>query len=213
MAKRSKKDVERFLNSLVGDKVNAKCGIYNGQCVSLPKALYEYLGIPNPYAGRGNAKDVGDTLLAQNIAEKGSGTLNVCINRDMGRIGGEVYGHIWLSLKGVANYEQNGAVALHTTKNTRPISQAQQIVNLDKWLEEEEEMLSAHMADIIVRFYRGTSATKTHNEKYVGKVTADHFAKLIAGNKSQVAAHEKLAKAGKLDMVNHLPANLRRILK
>jgi len=131
---RTKAQVVAFLNSQVGDKVNVKCGIYNGQCVSLIKALLEFLGVPDPYAGRGNAKDVGDTLLRQNIAENGKGTLTVVINKSMGNINGVVYGHIWVDIKDNANYEQNGAVALHTTKNTRPLSQGQQFVNLDKWL-------------------------------------------------------------------------------
>lgn len=134
MAKRTKAQVVAFLNSQVGQKVNTKCGIYNGQCVSLIKALLEYIGVPDPYAARGNAKDVGDTLLRQNIAENGKGTLTVVVNKSMGNIGGVTYGHIWIDIPGVANYEQNGAVALHTTKNTRPLSQGQQFVNLDKWL-------------------------------------------------------------------------------
>jgi hypothetical protein len=131
---RTKQEVRNFLNSQVGKKVNAKAGIYNGQCVSLIKALLEYLGVPNPYAARGNAKDVGDTLVRQDIAERGKGWLTVAVNRSMGNIGGVTYGHIWLDLTGEANFEQNGARALHTTKNTRPISQAQQLVNLDKWI-------------------------------------------------------------------------------
>lgn len=127
---RTKQEVRNFLNKQVGQKVNAKCGIYNGQCPSLVKALLEYLGVPKPYAARGNAKDMGDTLVNQNIAERGRGWLTVAVNRSMG--GG--YGHIWLDLKGEANFEQNGARALRTTKNTRPINQAQQLVSLDKWI-------------------------------------------------------------------------------
>jgi hypothetical protein len=105
----------------------------------LIKALLEFLGAPNPYAGRGNAIDVNDTLLRQGIADNGKGWLTVVVNRDMGRIFENGvwnnYGHIWLDLAGEANYEQNGARALYTTKNTRPISQGQQFVNLDKWIE------------------------------------------------------------------------------
>ena len=133
---RTKQEVLDFLNSQVGLMVNKKCGEYNGQCVSLIKALLEFLGAPNPYAGRGNAKDVGDTLLRQSLARNGSGWLNVVVNRSMGNIGGVNYGHIWLDLSGEANFEQNGARALYTTKNTRPISQAQQIVNLDQYISE-----------------------------------------------------------------------------
>lgn len=131
---RTRQEVRDFLNSQVGQRVNAKAGIYNGQCVSLIKALLEFLGVDNPYGARGNAKDVGDTLLRQGIAANGPGWLQVVVNRDMGVIGGVRYGHIWLDLSGEANFEQNGARALLTTKGTRPLSQGQQIVNLDKYV-------------------------------------------------------------------------------
>ena len=133
---RTKQEVRVFLDSLIGQMVNEKCGIYNGQCVSLIKALLEFLGAPNPYAGRGNARDVGDTLVRQGIAVGTKGWLNVCVNRDMGLIDGVRYGHIWLDLSGETNYEQNGNRALRTTKGTRPLSQAQQIVNLDQYINE-----------------------------------------------------------------------------
>src|SRR5690606_20433846 len=100
----------------------------------LIKALLEFLGVPNPYGARGNAKDAGDTLLREGIAKNGNGWLMICVNRSMGNIGGVTYGHIWIDLSGEANYEQNGNRALHTTKNTRPIQQAQQIINLDKYI-------------------------------------------------------------------------------
>lgn len=141
---RTKQEVRDFLNSLPGQMVNEKCGIYNGQCVSLIKALLDFLGAPSPYAGRGNAKDVGDTLVRQGIAGNAKGWLNVCINRDMGTLyepslGKYVnYGHIWLDLSGEANYEQNGSRALRTTKGTRPLTQAQQIVNLDQYITGED---------------------------------------------------------------------------
>jgi len=131
---RTKQEVRDFLNSQVGQKVNAKAGIYNGQCVSLIKALLEFLGVNNPYGARGNAKDVGDTLLREGVAHNGGGWLTVIVNRDMGLIDGVRYGHIWLDLNGEANFEQNGARALYTTKNTRPRSQGQQEVNLDHLL-------------------------------------------------------------------------------
>lgn len=134
---RTRQEVRNFLGSLNGQMVNEKCGVYNGQCVSLIKALLEFLGAPNPYAARGNAKDYGDTLVRQGIASNRAGWLNVCVNRDMGVIGGVRYGHIWLDLSGEMNVEQNGARALRTTINTRPRSQAQQIINLDQYLKEE----------------------------------------------------------------------------
>lgn len=127
---RTKSEVVKFLNSQVGKSVNAKSKPYQGQCVSLVKALFEYLGVPDPYKARGNAKDAGDTYLREGIAKKGSGWLNLAVRRT----GGWGYGHIWVDVKGVANYEQNGAKALKTTKNTRPISHAHQIINLDKYV-------------------------------------------------------------------------------
>lgn len=148
---RTKQEVRNFLNSQVGQRVNPKAGIYNGQCVSLIKALLEFLGVPNPYGARGNAKDVGDTLVRQDIAEPGGGWLMVAVNRSMGRIGGVTYGHVWIDLAGEANYEQNGARALHTTKNTRPLSHAQQIVNLDKYIKADPPKPSIKSNDTIAR--------------------------------------------------------------
>jgi LysM repeat protein len=131
---RTKQEIRNFLDSQVGKKVNAKAGVYNGQCVSLIKALLEFLGAPAPYSARGNAKDVGDTLVRQGVAKAGDGWLRVVVNRSMGVIGGVRYGHIWIDLKNETNYEQNGARALYTTKGTRPYSQRQQVVNLDKYI-------------------------------------------------------------------------------
>lgn len=132
---RTKSEIRSWLNARVGKKVKDKSNYYlDGQCVALIKALLEFLGAPNPYQARGNAKDYGDTLLRQGIAKKGRGYLNVVVNRSMGVIGGVRYGHIWVDLKDYANYEQNGARALHVTKNTRPYSQRQQVINLDKYI-------------------------------------------------------------------------------
>lgn len=145
---RTKQEVRDFLNGLVGQRVNAKSGIYSGQCVSLIKALLEFFDLPNPYAGRGNAISVNDTLLREGLATNGKGWLTIVVNRDMGRIFENGvwnnYGHIWIDLQGEANFEQNGARALYTTKNTRPISQGQQFVNLDKYITENDDMITAN---------------------------------------------------------------------
>lgn len=131
---RTKSEVRAFLEKQVGQSVNAKSAPYQGQCVSLIKALLEFLGAPNPYSARGNAKDVGDTLVRQGVAKNKDGWLRVVVNRNMGVIRGITYGHIWIDLAGEQNYEQNGARALRTTKGTRPYSQRQQVVNLDKYI-------------------------------------------------------------------------------
>lgn len=133
---RTKAEVRAFLDSKVGTIVPhpAPYQDLGGQCVTLIKALMEFLGVPNPYAARGNAIDVDDTLLRQGIADNGKGWLTIVVNRDMGFIGGVHYGHIWVDLQNEANYESNGSRALYTTKNTRPLSQGQQFVNLDKYI-------------------------------------------------------------------------------
>lgn len=128
---RTKPEVLAWLDSKAGSVVPDKSDArLNGQCVALVKGLMEFLGVPNPYAARGNAKDAGDTYIRQGIGTSGIGWLTICVNRSMG--GG--YGHIWIDLKDEANFEQNGAIALHTTKNTRPWNQGVQYINLDKWL-------------------------------------------------------------------------------
>lgn len=140
---RTKQEVRDFLNAQVGQSVNVKAGAYRGQCVSLIKALMEFLGAPNPYIGRGNAKDAGDTYIREGIGVNGGGWLTIVVNRDMGRLYNsatkkyETYGHIWIDLANETNYEQNGASALKTTKGTRPRSQGQQFVNFDKWITPE----------------------------------------------------------------------------
>lgn len=136
---RTKQEVRDFLNSQVGQSVNSKAGSLRGQCVTLNKALLEFLGVPNPYAARGNAKDVGNSYVKQGIAKPGGGWMQVCVNPNMGVIGGVRYGHTWIDLSGEANFEQNGAKALRTTKNTRPFNQALQVVNLDQWLREDSK--------------------------------------------------------------------------
>lgn len=132
---RTKQEVRNWLNSQVGKKVKDKSDSrYDGQCVALIKALLEFLGAPNPYKARGNAKDYGDTIVREGIAQAKDGWLRVVVNRSMGNIRGVTYGHIWVDLANEQNYEQNGAKALHTTKGTRPYSQRQQVVNLDKYI-------------------------------------------------------------------------------
>lgn len=136
---RTKAEIRAFLDSKVGSIVpHPGYPDLNGQCVTLTKALMEFLGVPNPYKARGDAINAGDTYLREGLGTPGKGWLTIVVNRDMGYIGGVHYGHIWIDLQGEANYESNGARALYTTKNTRPISQGQQFINFDKWVMEDD---------------------------------------------------------------------------
>ncbi len=149
---RTKAEIRAFLDSQVG-KIAPHPGYpsLNGQCVTLTKALMEFLGVPNPYAARGDAINAGDTYIRQGIGTAGKGWLTIVVNRDMGYIGGVHYGHIWVDLAGEANYESNGARALYTTKNTRPFSQGQQFVNFDKWVTEDEGIMDENDAKELYR--------------------------------------------------------------
>ena len=125
-------EVVAFLDSKVGTRVTDKSNAnLNGQCVALIKSLMEFLGVSDPYRGRGNAKDAGDAYIREGIGSNGPGSkLTVIVNRSMGA----PYGHIWVDVTGIANYESNGKTALITTKNTRPFSQGEQFINFDKYI-------------------------------------------------------------------------------
>ncbi|MHC5216107.1 glucosaminidase domain-containing protein [Enterococcus sp. LJL128] len=121
-------EVKSFLDSLIGqitvDKSNA--GL-NGQCVSLIKNILEFVGAPNPYAARGNAKDIPVTYASEGIANVGSGTLNIAVNRN----GGGGYGHVWVKI-GSDSWQANWA-GFPVKKNVGedPITD---ILNLDQWI-------------------------------------------------------------------------------
>ncbi len=121
-------EVRNYLDGLVGqitiDKSNREL---DGQCVSLIKNLLEFLGAPNPYAARGHAKSLPDTYVPQGLAKRGSGILNVAVNRN----GGQGYGHVWVKI-GSDSWQANWA-GKPVKKNVGedPITD---IMNLDQWL-------------------------------------------------------------------------------
>lgn len=168
---RTKAEIRAFLDSQVG-KIVPHPGYpsLNGQCVTLTKALMEFLGVPSPYAARGDAKDAGDTYLRQGLGKPGKGWLTIVVNRDMGYIGGVRYGHIWIDLQGEANYESNGARALYTTKNTRPISQGQQFINFDQWVAGGSDNMPTPVTKEYARMLHsemeGWDLDKTHRGEY-----------------------------------------------
>lgn len=184
---RTKAEVRAFLDSLVGhtcvDKSDPR---YNGQCVCLIKNLMEFLGVPEPYKGRGNAKDAGNAYIAQGIGVSGRGWLTIVVNKDMGLIDGVRYGHIWIDLLNETNYESNGARALVTTKGTRPISQGQQFVNFDKWIGEkdmskitkEQEMV---LSQGIVGYNPGAGYDYRFTGKETDQTTMDAFTAFWGG--------------------------------
>ncbi len=128
---RTRQEIRNFLNSLVGSKPVCKNNRnLDGQCVTLIKNLLEFLGAPNPYKARGNAKDVSNNLVANGIARRGDGWLRICSTPNLSR----PYGHVWIDLRDETNYESNGRTRLTVTKGTRPIQQATLIINLDNYI-------------------------------------------------------------------------------
>lgn len=141
---RTKNEVIAFLNSKVGTKV-AHPGRpdLDGQCVTLIKALMEFLGVKDPYKARGHAKTVISAYLAEGIAKPGTGFISVFSNKNMG--GG--YGHIWCNAgEGTGTYyESNGAVPLIvTTGKTYPYDN---VCNFDEYLKQDQEG-GAKMTDL-----------------------------------------------------------------
>lgn len=165
---RTKAEIVAWFNSKVGttvvDKSNSRL---NGQCVALEKNLLDFLGAPNPYAARGNAKDYANKLLSEGIATNGKGWLNVVVNPTMGVVGGNVYGHIWNDIEGT-NWESNGARAVVVTKNTRPAIQGRQWVNLDKWIRGDDmaDKVDTNLLRIIHSEMEGWDLDRTHRGEY-----------------------------------------------
>ena len=178
---RTKAEVRAFLDSKVGTIVPTKpSSNLNGQCVTLIKALMEFLGAPNPYAARGNARDAGTNYVRQGIGTNGKGWLTICVNPNMAA----PYGHIWVDLAGEANYESNGARALRTTKNTRPISHARQFVNFDKWITNETtggsnvaDKTNLNTARILSAAILHRDYNAVHQGKADGDLNANHVNK------------------------------------
>lgn len=128
---KTKQEIRNWLDSQIGKKVVCVDNrALDGQCVTLIKALLDFLGCPSAWQARGNATDVATNYVKAGIAKNGRGWLQVCVNHNYaGRLG-----HVWVDLSGETSYECNGAKALHVTKGTRGINQAQQIVNFDQWV-------------------------------------------------------------------------------
>jgi hypothetical protein len=127
---RTKAEIRQWLDNQVGSSLAKPNGEYRGECVSFIQQLLAFLGASSGNDAMGNAKDFDNALLSKGIANNGPGWLNIAVNPFMG--GG--YGHIWVDVSNEFNIEQNGAVGRTVTKNTRPISYARQLVNLDKWI-------------------------------------------------------------------------------
>ncbi len=112
---KTKQEILNFLESKVGTKVSCVGNpSLDGQCVTLIKSLMEFLGVPEPYKARGNAKDCISKYISDGISKQGMGFLSVFSNKDMGA----GYGHIWCNAGEGAGtfYESNGMKPLTVTK-------------------------------------------------------------------------------------------------
>lgn len=126
------------------------------------------------------------------------------------------WGHVALVLKATADkldlLEQNGANpngAAYIT--SRPWHKA-----ISGWLvpksKEEDNMATLDQIQVYYRFYLGKAASSAAQAKYVGKVTLEKLEGILKGS-STYAAKIKAAKAGKLDVKEHLPIEIRKVYK
>ena len=136
---KTKQEVINFLESKVGTKVPCVGNSsLDGQCVTLIKALMEFLGVPNPYKARGHGKDCINNYLKEGIADPGPGLISVFSNKDMA-VG---YGHVWCNAGDGAGtyYESNGSKPLIVTKGQN--YSYDNVCNFDKYIKEEETDMS-----------------------------------------------------------------------
>lgn len=131
---RTKQEIIDFLESKVGTKVVCVGNTsLSGQCVTLIKSLMEFLGVPDPYKARGNAKDCIAKYLSEGIAKPGMGFISVFSNKDMAK----GVGHIWCNAgEGMGTfYESNGAKPLTVTKGKTYTYD--NVCNFDSYIKED----------------------------------------------------------------------------
>lgn len=167
---KTKQEVIQFLESKVGTKV--KCvgnASLDGMCVTLIKAVMEFIGVPDPYKARGHAKTCISAYINEGIAKQGTGFLTVFSNKNMGA----GYGHVWCNA-GDGNgefYESNGVKALTVTKGKT--YSYDMVCNFDQYITDNT--------------YRGYDLTNKDSMK----VTVDDHIRVVEGqlvDKSQYEA-------------------------
>lgn len=139
---KTKQEVVNFLESKLGTKVPCKgTPSLDGQCVTLIKALMEFLGVPDPYKSRGHAATVISAYLSEGIAEPGLGFLSVFSNKNMA----SPYGHIWCNAGDGDGefYESNGAKPLICTKGKT--YSYDNVCNFDKYIGETMNELHKYL--------------------------------------------------------------------
>lgn len=141
---KTKQQVIDWLESNVGTTVACKGNpSLDGQCVTLIKALMEFIGVPDPYKARGHAKSCIATYLSEGIAGSGTGFLSVFSSKNMG----DGYGHIWCNAGDDSGtfYEQNGQKALIVTKGKTYTYDT--VCNFDKYIVKDNEAVNPPMND------------------------------------------------------------------
>ena len=167
------------VNNNADDWANARIGIYfpataggsladgafTGQCASLTKwFLNEMTAVPSPGASRGNAKDIGATLVAQGhaievgAAQRRRGDL-VIWKQDGGG-----HGHIGVLLSGDRVFEQNVGIA-GAASRVVVVRNAQGVIT-------ERITVYSSRIDPLVQSWRKGSPTYYRINSYAEKTTA-----------------------------------------
>jgi hypothetical protein len=204
---RTKQEVVNFLESLVSTKVVCKGNTsLNGQCVTLIKALMEFLGVPDPYKSRGHAATAISAYLNEGIAKPGTGFLTVFSNENMAA----PYGHIWCNagFNSVSYYESNGQKALTVTKGKTYAYD--NVCNFDKYLTEAVPTVPSMNEDIkkLLAYYGvsevdGVEGLKRKIDEQLGH---------LEGEREKVGKLEVklLEKENQLENADKIAANLRK---
>jgi len=185
---RTKQEVRDWLEKQINHTLSDPQGNWSGECVTLIKCLMDFLGVPEPYAARGHAKDAANTYLDQGIASNGKGYLTICVNSTWGN----GYGHIWADLQDEHSYEQNGKVYHVVTKDTKKISSATQWVNFDKWIK-EEEVITKDQENVMSFLATGDYPGVGYDYRFVGQPFSDAFVNFW-NDVSQKTGLQKMAK-------------------
>lgn len=102
------KSLQSFINDTVGKKNALPSGAQKGQCVTLIQ-LYIHDCFGAVIKARGHAKDYGDSLVAEGLADKVKEprTGDIIVYKDEGVVKNVVYGHIAIYIDKDTIYDQN----------------------------------------------------------------------------------------------------------
>lgn len=99
-------------------------------CVDFTKKIMQFVGVPSWNKARGDANNIVQSLIADGVANSGSGQLTIKSVNSTNTKAGKKAGHIWVEINGWI-YEQTSSTGVIKSQGSR---KADHICNLDKWV-------------------------------------------------------------------------------